>query len=144
MFLNFLWKSLHLKIFYNPKLKALAGELRNRSTLAEVLLWEQLKGGKLGGNQFFRQKPIGEYIVDFFCRELRLVIEIDGSSHDMRLEEDAERQKYLESIGLRVVRFLDRDVKKDIQTVVKQLELEIKAIEKEKTHPPVSPFSKGD
>ena len=133
-----------MKIYYNQKLKSLARELRKNSTLAEVLLWKQLKGRKLGGLQFARQKPIGEYIVDFFCPRLRLVIEIDGESHDNRQQKDAVRQKYLESLGLRVVRFLDRDVKKDIQAVIKQLEQEISIIENEKTQPPVSPFGKGE
>jgi very-short-patch-repair endonuclease len=70
-----------MKIYYNPKLKAKSRELRNNSTLAEVPLWNQLKGRKMRGYQFMRQKPIGNYIVDFFCSKLKLVIEIDGESH---------------------------------------------------------------
>lgn len=72
-----------MKIYYNPKLKKLARELRNNSTLSEVLLWNQLKTRKMGGYQFMRQKPISEYIVDFFCNRLKLVIEIDGESHTL-------------------------------------------------------------
>ena len=56
-----------MKIYYNPKLKALSRELRKRGTLAEVLLWNELKARKIKGYQFMRQKPIGDYIVDFFC-----------------------------------------------------------------------------
>ena len=73
---------------YNPKLKALARELRNRSTFSEVLLWNQLKGRRIRGYQFLRQKPIDNYIVDFFCYELMLAIEIDGQTHGNKTEED--------------------------------------------------------
>lgn len=73
---------------YNPKLKLLARGLRNNSTLAEVLLWNQIKSKKLHGYQFLRQKPLDKYIVDFFCYELMLAIEIDGESHINKIEED--------------------------------------------------------
>ena len=116
-----------MKLHYNPKLKVLSRELRKNSTLAEILLWEQLKSRKLRGLQFARQKPVGEYIVDFYCPKLGLVLEIDGSSHDTRLEKDAVRQAYLESIGLKVIRFLDIDVKNNLHGVLSQLELEISA-----------------
>lgn len=119
-----------MKIRYNPKLKALSRNLRNNSTLSEVLLWEKLKARKIRECQFARQKPIGDYIVDFYCSKLGLVIEIDGSSHDARIEKDKKRQQYLESVGLKVVRFLDRDVKKNIEGIVSQLELEILKLEK--------------
>ncbi len=118
-----------MKIHYNPKLIPLARKLRNNSTLTEVLLWEQLKARKLRGYRFARQKPVGDYIVDFFCSGLCLAIEIDGSTHDVKLEKDRERQDFLESLGLKVIRFLDRDVKSNIQGVVSQLELVIDEIE---------------
>lgn len=121
-----------MKIHYNPKLKERSRELRNNSTLAEVLLWENLKSRKLRGYQFARQKPIGNYIVDFFCHDLAFVIEIDGSSHEERQEQDDVRQDYLESLGLKVVRFLDKDVKSNIQGVVGQLELVIAETEESK------------
>ena len=66
---------------YNPKLKPLARKLRKNSTLSEILLWKQIKGKKLGC-EFHRQVPINNYIVDFYCHELNLVIEIDGDSHN--------------------------------------------------------------
>ena len=120
-----------MQIHYDQKLKGLSRKLRKDSTLAEVLLWEQLKARRLRGYQFARQKPIENYIVDFFCYDLELVIEIDGSSHNERIEHDKVRQDFLESLGLRVVRFLDRDVKSNLQGVVSQLELLIGEIEKE-------------
>jgi very-short-patch-repair endonuclease len=76
---------------YNPKLKKRAQELRRAGNLSEVLLWLQLKQGKLLGLDFDRQKIIGNYIVDFFCAQKSLVIEVDGSSHNEKIEYDTQR-----------------------------------------------------
>ena len=81
------------------------------------MLWDELKQKKLGVS-FVRQRPIGNYIADFYCREKRLVIEIDGSSHDNKFEYDKARDEYMEKIGIRVVRVSDKDVKKDMQNVL--------------------------
>ncbi|MGI9542241.1 MAG: endonuclease domain-containing protein [Cyclobacteriaceae bacterium] len=112
-----------MKIYYNRKLKHLARKLRNDSTLSEVLLWNELKAKQLNGYQFMRQKPIGNYIVDFFYSQLKLVIEIDGDSHDAKevYLNDLRRQKYLEKIGLAVLRFDDLDVKEDIDGVLEDI-----------------------
>lgn len=107
-----------MKIHYNPKLKPLARELRKNSTLSEVILWNQLKARKIDGYQFMRQKPIDEYIVDFYCNKLNLVIEIDGDSHSRKAEEDQIRQRKLESLGLSFLRFYDSDVKKNLDGVL--------------------------
>ncbi len=88
-----------------------------------------------------RQKPIGDYIVDFFCSKLRLVIEIDGESHNGRFSHDVERQKFLESIGLTVLRFDNADVKRDITNVLMAIE---GWIENSSKQPPSSPFVKGE
>jgi len=69
-----------MRIHYDPKLKERAPALRKAGVLSEVMLWNELKSRKLRGYQFSRQKPIEEYIVDFYCSKLSLVIEIDGSS----------------------------------------------------------------
>jgi len=112
-----------MKIYYNPKLKPLARKLRKNSTLSEILLWEELKNKKMLGYRFLRQKPIGEYIVDFFCNKLKLVIEIDGESHrEENFEYDIERQNWLESIGLTVLRFDDMEVKRDMENVLMSIE----------------------
>lgn len=111
-----------MTIHYNPKLKALASSLRKHSTLAEVILWQRLKDRQFHGFDFHRQKPIDEYIVDFYCSKLKLVIEIDGSSHDGKLEKDAERQRRLEGLGLTVLQFLDFEVKANLDGVLKALE----------------------
>jgi very-short-patch-repair endonuclease len=108
-----------MRIYYNPKLRALARGLRNNSTLSEALLWNQLKARKVKGYQFMRQKPIGDHIVDFYCSRLRLVIEIDGESHVSRSREDELRQHKLESLGLSVLRFYDKDVKRNMDGVLR-------------------------
>jgi len=72
---------------YNPKLKEVARKLRKQGILSEVLLWNELKGKKLGYD-FHRQKPINDYVVDFYCAELDLVIEIDGDWHSDKFDDD--------------------------------------------------------
>jgi len=110
-----------MRIYYNPKLKQKARELRKNSTLSEVLLWNQLKGRKIKGYQFMRQKPIDNYIVDFFCLNLKLIIEIDGESHIGKEDKDKDRQKRLESIGLSFLRFSDLDVKTNMEGVIETI-----------------------
>jgi very-short-patch-repair endonuclease len=112
---------------YNPKLKQLAKELRNKSTLAEVLLSKKLKGKTLGV-EFHRQVPLNEFIADFYCHELKLVIEIDGSSHNYKFEYDISRQSKLESLGIKILRFNDIDVKKDINNVLRAIKITIEEI----------------
>ena len=104
---------------YNPALKELARKLRKNSTLSEVLLWQQIKNKSLGV-EFHRQVPIDNYIIDFYCHELMLCIEIDGNSHeiDTVFENDIKRQEKLESLGVRFLRFNDKEVKTDIKNTV--------------------------
>lgn len=108
---------------YNPKLKELARKLRNQSTLSEVLLWNYLKNRQMRGYKFLRQKPLYDYIVDFFCPELMLAIEIDGMAHNERAKEDKHRQRFLEEKGIHFLRFYDYDVKKNIEGVLKRIEM---------------------
>src|SRR3972149_9238319 len=103
---------------YNQKLKELARHLRKSSTLSEVLLWRYLKRKQMMGYDFDRQKPIDNYIVDFFCNELILAIEIDGSTHNNKSEEDRIRQTKLESLGVKLLRFSDLDIKKNMSGVL--------------------------
>ena len=119
-----------MKIYYNPKLKKLARELRNNSTLSEILLWQHLKSKQMKGYDFHRQKPIDNYIVDFFCYKLKLIIEIDGDSHDENMGRDKTRQKRLESLGFHVLRFSDRDVKQNIEDVLFSIRKWIEEYEK--------------
>jgi very-short-patch-repair endonuclease len=107
-----------VKILYNPELKQRARELRKQGVLSEVLLWKELKGRKVLGYQFMRQKSVGEYIVDFYCSKLKLVIEIDGESHKSRYDYNIQKQRDLESIGLTMLRFNDVDVKQNMPNVL--------------------------
>jgi len=107
---------------YDHKLKERARELRNNSTLSEVLLWRVLKGKQLRGYDFHRQKPIDGYIVDFYCPALLLAIEIDGVSHVGKEVYDEFRQRRLESLGVHFLRFSDSKVKSDLHGVVMAIE----------------------
>ncbi len=107
---------------YNPKLKERAKALRKQGILSEVLFWKAVKNKQFLGLNFHRQKIIGNYIVDFYCPVLDLVIEIDGSSHDNKGEYDEKRDKYLKSLGLHVIHFDDREIKKDLNSVITELE----------------------
>ena len=111
-------------IAYNPKLKLLARNLRNNSTLSEVLLWQKIKG-KSFGVEFHRQVPLDEFIVDFYCHELMLAIEVDGNSHDNKYDYDISRQGILEKLGVTFIRFNDLDVKKYMNNVLRALEQKI-------------------
>ena len=110
-----------MKIYYNQYLKNKSRELRNNSTLAEILLWNELKGRKMLGYQFMRQKPIQKYIVDFYSSKLKLVIEIDGSSHYNKEEKDKKRQKELEESGLSFLRFDDLAIKFKMEEVISKI-----------------------
>src|SRR5262245_28889889 len=107
---------------YDARLKTLARQLRNQSTLAEVLLWNRIKNRAMLGYDFHRQRPIDEYIVDFFCPELMLAIEIDGNSHSLKGQRDVDRQCRLESLGVRFIRFNDRMVKREMPSVLSSIE----------------------
>ena len=109
---------------YNPRLKELVRELRKNGTLAEVFLWREIRGKTLG-YEFHRQTPIDEYIVDFYCHELQLAIEVDGDSHELPdvYEEDLKRQTRLESLGVSFLRFADEDVKRHLGEVVESIRI---------------------
>jgi hypothetical protein len=107
---------------YEPHLKVLARELRKNSTLSEVLLWNKIKN-KVFGVEFHRQVPLRRYIVDFYCHELMLAFEIDGNSHIGKEVEDILRQKELETDGVRFLRFDDLEVKKDMNSILRKIEV---------------------
>ena len=109
---------------YNSNLKELARKLRNDSTLGEALLWNEIKGKKLHGYDFQRQKPLLNYIVDFYCYELALVIEVDGIYHHNSEQYglDVSREKELEEYNLTIIRFSEQEVRKDMVNVLRTLE----------------------
>jgi len=126
-----------LMLSYNQKLKEISRQLRENMTDAERHLWAKIRMKQVNGYQFYRQKPIGDYIVDFFCPKAKLVIELDGSHHLVgeTMEYDRIRDDYLSSVGLRVLRFTNTDVLTNIEGVVENIENEI---------PLSPPFSKGE
>ena len=102
---------------YNPALKQRAKELRKAGNLSEALVWNAVKNKQLNGLDFDRQRVIGNYIVDFYCHEYALVLEIDGSSHDDKQEYDLAREQYLEALGLKILHVRDVDVKQNLSGV---------------------------
>ncbi len=104
---------------YDPSLRAKARALRKNGTLGEVLLWKAVQRKALGC-EFHRQVPIGRYIVDFYCHELMLALEVDGSSHHHpdAFSRDLSRQRELEEMGVHFLRFQEREVRADIRAVV--------------------------
>jgi very-short-patch-repair endonuclease len=128
-------------LLYNKNLKQLAQQLRDNMTDAEEHLWWKIKNKQVKGLIFYRQKPIGEYIVDFYCPKAKLAIEIDGSHHLVgeTIEYDRIRNEYLESIGLTVLRFSNGEVMEHIKRVIEKIEMEI--VTKIPLGPP---FSKGE
>jgi very-short-patch-repair endonuclease len=115
---------------YNPRLKDIARQLRLNSTLSEIILWKYIKG-KSFGYEFHRQVPINEFIVDFYCHELKLAIEIDGNSHDYNFDKDENRQTILENLGITIIRFDDKDIKCHLNDVLRALENIVSEIDKD-------------
>jgi very-short-patch-repair endonuclease len=110
---------------YNPKLKELARRFRNNPTEGERKLWQHLKGKQMLGYDFDRQKPLDQFIVDFFCYDLMLAIEINGDFHfdeQGRVERDKKRQQRVEKLGIRFLRFSDDDVTLNIDGVLEVIE----------------------
>lgn len=106
-------------VLYNQNLKQLSRQLRKNSTDAERRLWSKLRLRQLNGLQFYRQRIVVNYIVDFFCPVAKLVIEVDGGQHysGEKQKSDFKLDEYLKSIGLKVLRFSDRDVLMNIDGV---------------------------
>ena len=103
------------------QLQPLARQMRTEPTLSEKQLWQRLKNKQLLGFKFRRQQVIDRFIVDFYCHEIKLVIEVDGEVHNYTQVEDAIRQEFLESLGLRVMRFKNEDVLFRIESVLGEI-----------------------
>jgi len=106
---------------YEPYLKNNSRKLRKNMTEAEIVLWSRIRRNQVNGARFYRQKPIGKYIVDFYCPAKKLVIEIDGGQHYESGEiipEDRERTVFLESQGLKVIRFTNTDIMRNLVSVI--------------------------
>ena|SRR5680860_552242 len=115
------------KIYNIKNQKKTRQSLRNNMTKSEIILWSKLKGNQLG-YKFRRQHGIGKYIVDFYCPELKLIVEIDGDVHgfEENIIKDNARQEFLESLSLKVLRYTNNDVKKNISGVLEDLIAKIK------------------
>jgi very-short-patch-repair endonuclease len=111
------------KIFNKKELKPRRKGLRNSSTYAEVFFWQQVNQSQLEGRKFRRQTSIGSYIVDFYCPEEKLIVELDGEVHfnEEAIRYDKERTVFLESLGLRVIRFENNEVLKNTEYVLSKI-----------------------
>ncbi|MBD0277922.1 MAG: DUF559 domain-containing protein [Flavisolibacter sp.] len=116
---------------YDKTLKEFSRKLRNHSTRGEILLWEKLRAGSMRNYTSNRQKPLHRYIVDFYCKPLNLVIEIDGAYHleAEQVIKDRQRQQILETMSLHFLRFSEQEVKKNIYAVLRAIENYIVAYE---------------
>ena len=109
---------------YNTRLKDFARKLRNDSTLGEILLWKEINNKQIHGYDFHRQKPLLNYIADFYCYELGLIIEVDGNyhNHDDQSTYDTLREKDLEEYDLTILRFTEQEVRNDMINVLRSIE----------------------
>jgi len=130
---------------YNKRLRPFANNLRKKMTKAEACLWKYaLRAGRIKGYQFRRQRPVLQYIADFLCKELKLVIEVDGITHldDDTGEKDKQKARALESAGFTIIRFTDEDVLKNMSGVIQRIEKMVDAIGQ--SSPPPAPPPAGD
>ncbi len=108
-----------------PELKAkmhdLAAELRKEHTRSEEILWQALRRKQLKGRKFRRQNPIGAFVVDFYCSEERLVVEVDGGIHETQVEADRLWQEIIEALGIRFVRVSAEEVENNLPIVLNKI-----------------------
>jgi very-short-patch-repair endonuclease len=107
---------------YNPKLKEFARKLRKDSTFTEIMLWNYLRGKQMRGYDFDRQRPIDNFIVDFYSKDLQLAIEVDGESHYVNPGRDIRKDKKLNDLGVTVLRFDDLEIIHKLDKVVESIE----------------------
>lgn len=111
------------------ELKQIARDMRQQPTKAENHLWQYLRNRQINGARFRRQHSIGSFVVDFVCISQRLIIEVDGSIHDLEEQQsyDMQRQSFLEEQGFRVIRFTNDQILQDIQLVIESIANDLKA-----------------
>ncbi|MBM4054043.1 MAG: DUF559 domain-containing protein [Planctomycetes bacterium] len=138
------WKE---QLCLQHKLQPLANKLRREMTKAEACLWKYvLREGQMKGYQFRRQRPVLRYIADFMCKELKLVIEVDGVTHQYEetAEKDNRKPHDLERAGFEVIRFTDDDVRRNMNGVIAAIRCVVKEREKRKVVHPLHPPPAGD
>ncbi|MDQ2688320.1 MAG: DUF559 domain-containing protein [Armatimonadota bacterium] len=106
----------------SPELILAAQQLREAMTPAEQMLWEALRERKLGGLRFRAQHPVGQFVLDFYCASCRLGVELDGSVHEGRTDQDAARTAHLEAHGYRIIRFANQDVLDNLSAVLEAIQ----------------------
>lgn len=109
----------------SPGRVGIARKLRKTSTDAENLLWGYLRSKQLAGYKFKRQEPVDNYIADFVCYEVRIIIEVDGGHHALRETEDKKRDEYIKSNGFKVLRFWNNEVLGNIEGVLETIRGEL-------------------
>jgi len=121
-----------VRVYYNPNLKELATDLRNHQTHAEKALWFVLKGKSVFNYDFHRQKPFGNFIYDFYCNKLKLVIEVDGISHEDEdvKRNDRDKDEYAKDNSFQILRFTDDEVLGNIEKVIEIIKAYINDFEK--------------
>jgi len=119
-----MWKGAPSSSFLKAK------ALRKNETEAEKILWERLRNNQLKGYKFRRQHPISLFIADFYCHQLKLIIEIDGEYHNLpeQIEKDLERTRILESNGLQLIRFTNEEVQENLENVIAKITSKINEI----------------
>ena len=127
------------KLYNRTSEKAKRQQLRRNRTKAEFMLWQKLKGKQLEGVKFRSQYGVGWFVVDFYCTELKLAIEVDGESHfqDSAQEYDWERQAFIESVGIRFLRFTNDEVYGNLEGVLERI---IEKIGEFRDNPPSPPY----
>ena len=121
----------------------IARRLRRNQTDAERAVWFRLRDRRLGGWKFRRQFPIDRFIVDFFCADAHLIVELDGGQHAMQAAADAQRTKTLEAMGYMVLRYWNNDVMQNIDGVVEDIATALERHRSEPPHPTLSPTGRG-
>ena len=112
---------------YNKNLKQISRTLRKNMTKEEIILWSRIRRKQIKEVQFYRQKPIGNFIADFYCSKAKLIIELDGSQHYEKegIEKDKIRDEYFEGLGLKVLRFTNLEVLRNINGVLEKIYEEV-------------------
>src|SRR3989344_9217031 len=111
--------------YNNSIFKRRRKELRRKQTPAEKVLWEQLRGRKLEKCKFWRQYSVGPYILDFYCPEIRLAIEVDGHQHQAAIEYDQEREMYLKELDIKTIRYKNEEVMSKLEKVIDDIRKQI-------------------
>ena len=138
-------KAMHKRIFNRTDAKEKRRVLRNNAPVSEATLWARLRREQIAGFRFRRQYSVGAFVIDFFCAELKLAVEIDGASHngEEAQEYDLNRQAWIEQYGIQFLRFTNEQVHHDIESVLQVIDTTTTKIRSTVNAHPASPSEKG-